>query len=1012
MTDVPLDPSRCPDCAAPLTGGATCPVCGLRLTGPYAARLWEVSSAIVALRGEREALLRALRPSSVPPPVPPPGPRATAAPPPPWENAVRPDAWSAPAAPRPRREWTAQRVQNVLLVVGAVLLVTAATAFTALHWSDMPIAARGGIMLAATGIAGWSAHRVLRRGLTSSAEAIAMLAVLFGVVDAYAARRAGLFGLGGTDAATYWTYASGVLAALSAAFALAVPVRSVRLAGLLGAQLPLAITAFNGFAVYDWTPAVPGALLAVQAAGLAVACRYLRWLATTARVSAVLHWLVAAVFAVGTAYAASEPHDVRVAALVLLLVGAVAQLWPGDRPVTAGVTTASFVLAAVAPARLGLTSVQLPAAVAATGLLAIVAAAGLPRRLRAGVVGVGGATVAVALAAVSPYVVTGVAQPFGWLARPWRLGADLPIRAALSGEGEAWRGSVVTLGVVAVATVAVVLAAEALERRAAALWWAVALGSAAVVLTPLGFAWTYRQALAWDVAFGLAGLVLAVVLRRWVVAVPATAVLGVATALALASETATLVVVLVVTLAYAVYAAAYDVTRDPAAALAAAGAAGYAVAVAASRGAPVDRVGFVLATAAFSLVLAGTLLRGTTGLVIEGVAAAAYVVALGLAATGVGWLAWTLGGGAVVAGVSALRPDRRRLAGVAAALVAGCAASTSAAYGAPAVRTGFVVAVAGCVLVAAGAVLRLGDVVAVGGVAYGLGLAATVEDVGWLSWTLGAGAVTAGVATWWRRVLAPFAAGLALLCTGTTAAAFGAPLDRTGFLVALAAALAVGVGTLLRGDEGAAVEGVAGAAYVVALLLSCTDPGWLFWVLATGGVTAHALALRPDRRAASWAGLVLLTAASWDRLWIEGVHVPEAYAAPVAVITLVLGHLRRRRDPSTGSWRAYGTGLSFAFAATVWQLFTDPGLTRPVLLAVAGLVVLLAGVGERLQAPLAIGATVLAVDGLVQFGPVAAALPKWATIGAAGLLVIAVGVTYEDRRRDVARLRESFDSLV
>jgi hypothetical protein len=1020
MTDV--DPHRCPDCAAPLTGGATCPACGLLLTGPSAVRLWEVSTAIVRLRDEREALLRALRPPArqagtpVPPPVPqaPPAPRASAAPVPPWEAAVPappwetgPTTWGTPSAPRPRREWTTKRVQNLLLVVGAVLLVTSATAFTALHWSDLGIGVRGAIMLAATGIAGYAAHRLHRRGLSASAESVALIAVLFGVVDAYAARRAGLVGRGG-DAATYWTFASAVLAALSAAFGRVVPVRSVRYAALLGAQVPLALTAAR---LDGWPAGVPAALLVGQAAALAAGARYLRDLVPAARVSAVANWSAGALVAVLAAYGSHDRHDVRIAAAALLLAAAVTQFWPGDREWTLSVATAAFVLAAVAPARIGLTGTQLPAAIAATGLLAVLAAASLPRGLRRGVTAVGGATVGIALGAVAPYVVTGFAQPLGWVVRPWRLTGDPPVRTALSFD-EPWRGTVVTLGVVAAATAAVVIAAEALERRAQALWWTVGLGSVAVVLTPLGFAWTYRQALAWDVTFGVLGLALAVVLRRWVVAVPATAVLGVATALSLASETATLVVLLAVTLAYAGFAAAYDVTRDYAAAVAASGAAAYAVAVAASRGAPVDRVGFVLATAAFSLVLAGTVLGGRTGLVVESVAAVAYVVALGLAATGAGWLAWTLGGGAVVATLSALRPDRRRVAGVAAALAAACAAATSAAYGAPAVRAGFAVALTGCVLVAIGAALRLTDVAVVGGVAYALGLGFTVEDLGWLSWTLAAGAVTAGAAAYWRRVLAPVAAGLALLCVGTTSGAYGNPLDRTGFSVALAAAAAVGVGTLLRGDEGAAVEAIAGAAYAVALLLSCTDPGWLFWVLATGGVTAHALALRPDRRALNWAGLVLLTAASWDRLWIEGVRVPEAYAAPVAAITLVLGHLRRRRDPSVGSWSAYGGGLVSAFGVTTWELFADPGVTRPVLLAVAGVVVLLAGLRERLQAPLTVAAVALAVDGLVQLAPVAAALPKWATIGAAGLLVIAVGVTFEDRRRDVARLRQTFDSLV
>jgi hypothetical protein len=91
--------------------------------------------------------------------------------------------------------------------------------------------------------------------------------------------------------------------------------------------------------------------------------------------------------------------------------------------------------------------------------------------------------------------------------------------------------------------------------------------------------------------------------------------------------------------------------------------------------------------------------------------------------------------------------------------------------------------------------------------------------------------------------------------------------------------------------------------------------------------------------------------------------------------------------------------------------FDDANLTRPLLLGAAALLVLLVGAQQRLQAPLVIGGAVLAVDALQLLAPYAAALPRWLTLGAAGLLLVGVGATYEQRRRDVTRLRERFDAL-
>ncbi len=47
----------------------------------------------------------------------------------------------------------------------------------------------------------------------------------------------------------------------------------------------------------------------------------------------------------------------------------------------------------------------------------------------------------------------------------------------------------------------------------------------------------------------------------------------------------------------------------------------------------------------------------------------------------------------------------------------------------------------------------------------------------------------------------------------------------------------------------------------------------------------------------------------------------------------------------------------------------------------------------------------LAVDALHLLTPYAAALPRWVSLGAAGLLLLVLGATYELRRAELERLR-------
>ncbi|HSX97490.1 MAG TPA: hypothetical protein VLG91_08850, partial [Streptomyces sp.] len=121
------------------------------------------------------------------------------------------------AAPARRPEATAPNVQNVLLVLGGVLLTVAAIAFTLVSWGHMGIGGRalvlGGVTVAALG----APSMLLRRGLRSTAEAVSGLGLALTVLDAYALHEVAFTGADGTG---YAAAAAAVLAVVWAAYGL------------------------------------------------------------------------------------------------------------------------------------------------------------------------------------------------------------------------------------------------------------------------------------------------------------------------------------------------------------------------------------------------------------------------------------------------------------------------------------------------------------------------------------------------------------------------------------------------------------------------------------------------------------------------------------------------------------------------------------------------------------------------------------------------------------------------
>ncbi|MFG3111085.1 SCO7613 C-terminal domain-containing membrane protein [Streptomyces tendae] len=211
------------------------------------------------------------------------------------------------------------------------------------------------------------------------------------------------------------------------------------------------------------------------------------------------------------------------------------------------------------------------------------------------------------------------------------------------------------------------------------------------------------------------------------------------------------------------------------------------------------------------------------------------------------------------------------------------------------------------------------------------------------------------------------------------------------------------------------VEVAGAAAGLLALALAGPDPAMLALVLSLNGVVAAATALRPERRAVVWAAAVLLLAAAWVRLAAWEVGTPEAYTLPVTGPALVVGYLRRRRDTAVSSWTAYGPGLAATLMPSLLAAWDDQHWLRPLLLGVAALAVTLVGARLRLQAPLVLGAGVLALVALHELAPyltqVVDALPRWVPPALAGLVLLVLGATYEHRLRDARRLREALGRL-
>jgi hypothetical protein len=268
-----------------------------------------------------------------------------------------------------------------------------------------------------------------------------------------------------------------------------------------------------------------------------------------------------------------------------------------------------------------------------------------------------------------------------------------------------------------------------------------------------------------------------------------------------------------------------------------------------------------------------------------------------------------------------------------------------------------------------------------------------------------------------RAVLACAATVFATGLIGSAAAAAGLPPHRAALVIlAVPVSVALLAARLGRHPVALPLELTGAAAGLLGVGLAAQEMPTLALVLALLGVIAAGTAVRPERRpAAGYLAAVLFVLAAWVRLAASDVASPEAYTLPVTVPALVVGWLRRRRDPEASSWTAYGPALAATLLPSLVTAWGDEHWQRPLLLGLAALAITLAGARLRLRALLMLGGTVLALDALHELAPyvvqVVGALPRWLPPALAGLLLLAVGATYEQRLRDARKLRDTLGRM-
>lgn len=179
------------------------------------------------------------------------------------------------------------------------------------------------------------------------------------------------------------------------------------------------------------------------------------------------------------------------------------------------------------------------------------------------------------------------------------------------------------------------------------------------------------------------------------------------------------------------------------------------------------------------------------------------------------------------------------------------------------------------------------------------------------------------------------------------------------------------------------------------------DPASLAVVLTVVGSGIACLSvLNHDRGSLAWVASGVLASATALRVVLE-VRAPEIYTLPAAGLLVAAGLWRMRADRDADSFGSLGAGLALALVPSLLLALQAPVSLRGVLVGAGGAAALALGARQRMSAPLLAGAITVALLAVRELEPVAGAVPRWVSLAALGMALLAAGITWESRLRNL-----------
>ncbi|GAA2304316.1 hypothetical protein GCM10009853_071640 [Glycomyces scopariae] len=159
------------------------------------------------------------------------------------------------------------------------------------------------------------------------------------------------------------------------------------------------------------------------------------------------------------------------------------------------------------------------------------------------------------------------------------------------------------------------------------------------------------------------------------------------------------------------------------------------------------------------------------------------------------------------------------------------------------------------------------------------------------------------------------------------------------------------------------------------------------------------------------AALCTGTAGWWLLLAAQEVGTIEFFTAPPAAVLFAIGLWRLEKRPNAGSWTTLGIPILIGIGPSLVLALGDGEPARRVGVGAAAIVVIIAGLGRRWQAPLVLGSIALAVLTVNELTLVWDHIPVWIPPAIGGIVLIGAGATFEKRRRDLARIRDGLKAM-